>query len=224
MTSGSTPLALRYLDGIATVEEEESLLAEIQSDVASRRTFVTLCRQMGMLHEAFSTERAETDVEAADSLPAFTIPTAEIFPTVCPTPDSLSASRMPLGTTLFSYAVSALFLCAAMLGAWAYKISLPENNHFVEQSSPTGQSYPKYVGRVTGMKDCVWSDEETSTILGAYVPFDRKYALSSGPVGDRIFERRENNPRRAMRVQGRFRRRRVSCGGQADGESGEKSG
>ena len=50
----------------------------------------------------------------------------------------------------------------------------------MEQSPSTGPSAPQYVGRISGMKDCVWADKQTSARLGAYVPFDRKYVLSSG--------------------------------------------
>ena len=37
-----------------------------------------------------------------------------------------------------------------------------------------------FVGRVTGMVDCQWSDARTGTVAYAYVPLGRKYALASG--------------------------------------------
>ena len=106
------------------------------------------------------------------------------FPSLSPFP-SPSTTHYPLSTNfvggpVFSYMVATVVLCAMLLSAWAYKVTLHENNYFVKQSPPAGQSAPQYVGRVTGMKDCVWADKQTETILGAYVPFDRKYALSSG--------------------------------------------
>ena len=39
---------------------------------------------------------------------------------------------------------------------------------------------PLFVGRITGMVDCDFSDPSTLTFSGAYVPLGRKYALSSG--------------------------------------------
>ena len=37
-----------------------------------------------------------------------------------------------------------------------------------------------FVGRVTGIVDCLWADSKTGTVDYAYVPLGRKYALASG--------------------------------------------
>jgi len=38
----------------------------------------------------------------------------------------------------------------------------------------------RFVGRITGMKDCRWADPQTEAYAGALVPLGRKYTLSSG--------------------------------------------
>ncbi len=37
-----------------------------------------------------------------------------------------------------------------------------------------------FVGRITGMTDCQWSNPDTAAFLGSSVPLGRKYALSAG--------------------------------------------
>ncbi len=37
-----------------------------------------------------------------------------------------------------------------------------------------------FVGRITGMKNCRWSDPQTQSYMGSSVPLGRKYSLSSG--------------------------------------------
>ncbi len=47
-------------------------------------------------------------------------------------------------------------------------------------TTPLTKSDVEFVGRITGMVDVRWSDNQTATVHGANVPLGRKYALSSG--------------------------------------------
>ncbi len=85
-------------------------------------------------------------------------------------------------TMPFSYLTATLILGVMLLSAWAYKIS--RDQQFVETPARAtiGLETPRWVsvGRVTGMKDCRWSDPSTAVYLGSSVPLGRKYALSAG--------------------------------------------
>ena len=130
--------------------------------------------------EARAVTLDESDVEAQ-------APSAELPPSyvvVDPSAGSaFSASQFSLGGLLLSYAVSALIIGVAVLGAWTYKIPYVDR---LAQSLPTPEkktTYPSnqvFVGCITGMKDCRWAKPNTQTVLGASVPLEREYALSSG--------------------------------------------
>ena len=101
---------------------------------------------------------------------------------------SVFSLNAPLGGMLFSYAVSALFVCLAMLVGWTWKVSESEliaaNKPQVQKAAFSPLS-PKMaiVGRITGMIQCKFSDDKD--ILpppgdNAFVPLGRKYKLDSG--------------------------------------------
>ena len=82
-----------------------------------------------------------------------------------------------------SLLIATVVMGTAMLGAWAYKTS----HHQPQVVKAPSQSVPSdirpemvFVGRITGMVDCKWSDPSTEPFSGAYVPLGRKYALASG--------------------------------------------
>ena len=90
-----------------------------------------------------------------------------------------------VGGPVFSYMAATLIVGMMLLGAWVYKVS--HYRQIVGATSPTStedvvQNHPDliFVGRVTGMKDCRWSDPRTATFPGSSVPMGRKYALASG--------------------------------------------
>ncbi len=91
-------------------------------------------------------------------------------------------SPLTIGGPAFSYMVATLILAMLLLGAWAYKVS---HYRLLVESPPGQRSAPsapemQFVGRITGMKDCRWSDPGTQTYLGSSVPLGRRYALSAG--------------------------------------------
>ena len=87
------------------------------------------------------------------------------------------SNEMPL-SMLIATVVMASVLCFA----WLFNI-----NHYQEFAgrtlTPSGKHLDPdilYIGRITGMKDCQWAKPNTQTVLGASVPLEREYALSSG--------------------------------------------
>ncbi|MBN1396291.1 MAG: hypothetical protein JW959_14805 [Pirellulales bacterium] len=121
-------------------------------------------------------EDVQTSAEGADFQPS---PLIRVSPSV----EGPSFSIQSLfGAAVFSYAVSALVVSLAILGAWAYKIShvQPALTKTARSTEENVLPEPVFVGRITGMKDCRWSDPNTRTLIGASVPLEREYALSSG--------------------------------------------
>jgi hypothetical protein len=103
------------------------------------------------------------------------------------------APRAPLPSSLsawaFSYSVATVLLAIALLGAWSYTITHPAPDSLTVKNSrgatPTGETEKEtpeftFVGRVSGMVDCQWSDPATETYPGAAVALNRRYALKSG--------------------------------------------
>ncbi|MBN1396189.1 MAG: hypothetical protein JW959_14295 [Pirellulales bacterium] len=82
--------------------------------------------------------------------------------------------------------VAAALLCVMLLGAWAYKISNVRDQRYVDKGrgSTTSGSWDRsefvVAGRITGLKDCRWSDSDAGTCVGASAPLGREYALASG--------------------------------------------
>ena len=112
-----------------------------------------------------------------------------------PAAGELSPSRLslysPLGNYLFSYSASALVLFIALFLGWGFKISnFRENSQSVvgpvETPSTIDSQFahrlppPVFVGRITGVVDCDWSDPQTATLEQSVVRIGRKYALAAG--------------------------------------------
>ena len=77
--------------------------------------------------------------------------------------------------------VATLVLCMMLLSAWAYKITRSDGG-FVNNPKPFAapSEQVEFVGRITGMVDCRWTNPETEPFAGAYVPLGRKYLLAAG--------------------------------------------
>ena len=119
-------------------------------------------------------------------------PAAEVagpLPSAVPFPPSpLITGHYPpttnfVGGPVFSYMVATLIVGVMLLSAWAYKVThIRQEVVFGPSRAGTLQESPElvFVGRVTGMTDCRWSDPSTETYIGSSVPLGRKYALSAG--------------------------------------------
>lgn len=103
-----------------------------------------------------------------------------VSPFISPLPNSFSPSFVD--RPVFSYMVASVVLCVMLLSAWAYKIT--HDQEFVDNRPARKKNVDSngvvFVGIITGTTDCRWTNPDTSTILGAFVSFNRKYALSSG--------------------------------------------
>ncbi len=89
----------------------------------------------------------------------------------------------PLGSFVFSYSLAALIIGAGILIGWACKVSHHQQAaNAPPRRSPVARHQPEtvFVGRVTGVVDCQWSDAKTGTVAYTYVPLGRTYALSAG--------------------------------------------
>ncbi|MBN1393432.1 MAG: NPCBM/NEW2 domain-containing protein [Pirellulales bacterium] len=168
------------LSGAITAEETERLNEMVAEDTEARRYYVRFMYDSAALSEwgrdAYGGDFVERPRDSATERPSDPSP-------LPPLPSPLSASF--IGGPVFSYMVASVVVCLMLLGAWAYKINYDRNIFIADSrnlttSGPSDQSELVFVGRVTGMKDCRWADPESPTIVGASVPLDRSYSLSSG--------------------------------------------
>jgi hypothetical protein len=90
-----------------------------------------------------------------------------------------------VGSPAFSYLMAVVILGTALAVAWVWK--LPNAPQFVGQAvpspsplAPSPSARMQFVGRITGMVECEWSDPTTAVPGPVAVPLGRKYALSSG--------------------------------------------
>ena len=140
--------------------------------------------KLGMMNDEEGMINDESEPPESFTHTSSFIPHSSSFP-LSPSPAPLSSPF--IGGPVFSYMVATVILGMMLLGAWAYKIShdVPLVVDNSRRSTTSGESAnqppePVFVGRITGMKDCRWSDPTTQTYLGSSVPLNRRYALSSG--------------------------------------------
>ncbi|MBN1396120.1 MAG: NPCBM/NEW2 domain-containing protein [Pirellulales bacterium] len=167
-------LLSKVADGGLTAQELERLEAILLEDSSARAAYHQQMRVHAMLYWRWNPKRKES----ATLEPQVPAPS---FPALSPLPSPLSSSFV--GGPVFSYLVATVVLCLMLLGGWAYKISPDYDLNVVDNSRSSTTSGPMdrvYVGRITGMKDCRWANEETQTVVGASVPLAREYALISG--------------------------------------------
>ena len=116
-------------------------------------------------------------------LPHASFPSLSRFPSL--STNHYSPSTNFVGGPVFSYMVATVILCVMLLSAWAYKITRHQQQ-IVEVPSKSTPAYAEsdfvFVGQITGMTKCRWSDPRTEAYAGSSVPLGRKYALSSGLI------------------------------------------
>ena len=159
-------------------ERLERLVCE---DATARRLYARYVLETASLRDWAASETAECEEQVLgreqDGLD-FSVQSA--LSVVVPT-----ASRtMPgasLNNWLFSYFAASVILCIALLGGWAYKITHYDNYVVLHQNqSGIERPQPAFVGRITGMADCQWTNPNTRPYASSYVPLGRKYELTSG--------------------------------------------
>jgi hypothetical protein len=174
-------------DGEITAAEHDRLQSRLAADAAARQLYfdyVDLRLLLRQWQRASSGEQRSAVADEPDAvpLPPVVIQTSPVFHV--PTTTFFS----PLGSFVFSYAAAAVIVGVGLLVGWAHQVSIPrlDRREIVgagQQPVPTN-FHPEpdvvFVGRVTGLFDCQWADSKTGTILYAYVPSGRRYALASG--------------------------------------------
>ncbi len=142
--------------------------------------------------EAGIDESSESSVQgiSKSQIPDRQFPDSSIPPIIIDTGSPWVASRLTLnsalGGWLFSYAAATAITGLAILGAWAYKVSLEggagvASVHVAATDQPPsapGKPERELVGRITGTADCRWANPDDAPT--AAVPLGRKYALAAG--------------------------------------------
>ena len=189
-------------------EQLAELGDSLRADETTRQKYVDFMLIVGGLHRLRSEgcnaagaiaelipEAAATCQPGADSQTQ-----APSLPVIVPVPSSTSSPFV--GSPLFACMVATVVLAVMLLGAWLYKISIPELPA-VERSrsiATLDTPLPAIVGRVTGLHECRWGDADTETFLGAPVRIDSKYSLDAGLLGNHLQHRRTGYPRRPVRL------------------------
>ncbi len=113
-----------------------------------------------------------------------------------PMPEPIPVPHFSLGNVLhgtvgfFSQEIPFSLLMATIvsgLGLWAASLIYVTHHKQIADSSSVSKPTPsaaktdiEFIGRVTGMADVQWADDQTVTVHGANVPMGRKYAMASG--------------------------------------------
>jgi hypothetical protein len=167
MNDDAAALIQAYLDGELTDRQQRELADWLRHNSHNVDRFVAECR----LHSELLDARGRQ-------------PSASFVPIVVQDSSNLGSSYVPVGGFLFSYVAAAVVVAVGLLIGWAYHV--PGHRQFAGNGAPATVAIlhpgPEivFVGRVTGMVDCRWTDPTTATFLYANVPLDRKYALASG--------------------------------------------
>ena len=169
-------------DGMANDVQVRNLESLLLADEEARNFYVDLLdldaklqRLVGSLQEGDAALREFIAFELMSSQQ----PTPAFVSTTLHTTLGYFSEGMPLAYLLATMIVGV----GLLIGSQIY-VSGPEQVAW--QLSPAtndkGTHDPQvpFVGRITGMVDCRWSDPQTEAHNGASVPLGRKYALSSG--------------------------------------------
>ncbi|MBN1395174.1 MAG: hypothetical protein JW959_09135, partial [Pirellulales bacterium] len=196
--ANSDRLFAKLLEGDLSPAEREQLQQQLRADASLRRlyrkymTLDALLRweiapplmKMGKEGPGTGGQRTEDRGQRSEDGDRVTL-ISPLFP--LPT---LSTTHYPLPTNfvggpVFSYMVATIVLCLMLLGAWAYKIThdrdfIANNSRRSTTSGLSKQEEFVIVGRVTGMKDCRWSESDPGTFISSLAAIGREYALVSG--------------------------------------------
>jgi hypothetical protein len=133
-------------------------------------------------------ESRELRVESEGEWPDSPIPNPEI-PVINLQIPTLNSRFSTLNSWTLSYSVATVLLAIFLLGAWSYTITHPDADSLTAKNSRratpsrAAEKAPAeftFVGHVSGLVDCQWSDPTTETFPGAGVALNRRYALHSG--------------------------------------------
>ncbi|MBN1394412.1 MAG: hypothetical protein JW959_05275 [Pirellulales bacterium] len=152
-------------------EQFDRLEAALAASEDARREYLRYFTLGGELRYLVS--MAQADATARRETESFAPPPISIFQGVAE-----SHSRDWTRAYLFAAVALGLFL---LLASWVNVTHVTGPNRagqLADQRTPTPEV--RFVGRITGMKDCRWADHETGTYVGSSVSLGRDYALASG--------------------------------------------
>jgi hypothetical protein len=195
-------LVSAMLDGELTAADESRLADLLRDNVDAQERYLDYCRTHALLRQELGgrCDIAALAGEAAVAAAASAVETQNPFgetgrrqfstddppvslPSIVLQPFSDQNPQFsPLGSFVLSYALAAVIIGAGILIGWACKVSNHQPVANAPSPSPITHHEPQmvFVGRVTGMVDCRWSDPNSGTADYAYIPLGRKYALASG--------------------------------------------
>ena len=124
----------------------------------------------------------QSDSELSPPLPGIDSPTSSFFGILSHAAHGtigFFSQELP-----FALLIATLVTCLGLLAGSVVYVShhkqLADNGSAAKPTLPPVQFNLDYVGRVTGMVDVQWSDDQTATVHGANVFLGRKFALASG--------------------------------------------
>ena len=170
-------LAEAVCNGTITAAQYARLNSLLSADEDMARFYATYLRMHGLL--LWHWRDAEVSPASSPALPI--IVETSSFPAV---PSSLFASVFSPGGFVFSYSLAVLIVAIGLLIGWVCQVPLNQQIAVNEPHSPTKTSIPEqgpvFVGRITGMVDCRWTDPPPAPVGFERVVLGRKYALASG--------------------------------------------
>ena len=124
----------------------------------------------------------QSDSELSSPLPGIDSPTSSFFGILSHAAHGtigFFSQELP-----FALLIATLVTCLGLLAGSVVYVShhkqLANNGSAAKPTLPPVRSNLDYVGRVTGMVDVQWSDDQTATVHGANVFLGRTFALASG--------------------------------------------
>jgi hypothetical protein len=170
-------LAEAVCNGTITAAQYERLNALLSADESAARFYATYVRMHGLL--LWHWRDADVSPVSSPAVP-FIVETSPFGGAETP----LMANLFSAGGYLFSYSLAALIVGIGLLVGWACQMPVNSEVAVSEQHRPamppSPEREPTFVGRITGMFDCQWTDAKTGVIGYTRVPLGRKYALASG--------------------------------------------
>jgi hypothetical protein len=199
----------RVLDGIYDDRDVRRLNEILRADAEARRRYVRYVELHGRLawgdaaqaggeRDMNVTSPTETAIVGAAACVGPAVgrpgryadgngltPPIPFSPVVIETSPDLPASFSPFGSFFLSYTAAAVIVGVGLLLGWVCQVSVVKQQIAQDGVKPALTTVVPpadvaFVGRITGMFDCQWSDSSTAAIERAYVPLGRRYALASG--------------------------------------------
>ncbi len=177
-------------DGVATEQQIQHLEQLGREHPEIRQIYAQFTVMCGLMHweegqHAANQSDQTSPANTSNSPPPPGLPLIVIDPTKHN--GMQPAAWLAPGGTLFSYAASALIVALGLLLGWNYYFSAPQQAPAppLAQHAKPGKKLPPetpltFVGRITGMIDCRWTNPRNQAIEGASLSVGEKIELAAG--------------------------------------------